>query len=437
MTKRGTCTFGPDVIRKGLAVLLMLILIPVNASAGSEYRSLSEGCRGRDVTALKLRMYQLGYFTSDKVSDVYNKVTAERVRQLQKANGLEETGIATPELQQLVFSDACVWKAPTPKPSAVPKPTVPPGAAGTSGGSVQTPQSGKDQVPDLSGKPVYPALNDSGFLSDPQGGPYIIENQKDGYWCYISTDIHIEIYRYTTDKPKLMWYEAYITLSENRSLASYMTGGKTPGLRLTDPKKIAKENNCIFAISDDFFGYRIKYKYKPGLIIRNGEILYTDTKKAGSVQLPPLDVIALYPDGRMLTYGSDEKTAEELIADGVTDTWAFGPILLKNGEIPDRIYETWSHAKEPRMAIGMISPRNYCVIAVTGRRRASEGAAVVWLAERMQSIGVREALNLDGGGSASLIFMDKCINHANDTALRSIGGVIGLVDSAPDRAARQ
>ena len=91
-----------------IAAVLALVLFCTGALAQSEYRTLDKGCRGEDVTRLKTAMYWLGYFTSTNVSDSYNRVTSERVMQLQKNNGLEETGIATPELQELIFSGNCI-----------------------------------------------------------------------------------------------------------------------------------------------------------------------------------------------------------------------------------------------------------------------------------------------------------------------------------------
>ena len=87
--------------RAALCCLLCLALL-APAALGEEYRTLQEGDSGEDVTRLKLAMYWLGYFTSQNVSDQYNKVMVERVKNLQRLNGLEETGVADATLQALV-----------------------------------------------------------------------------------------------------------------------------------------------------------------------------------------------------------------------------------------------------------------------------------------------------------------------------------------------
>ena len=67
-------------------------------------------------------MYELEYFASDQVLDVYNELMAGRVSWLQSINGLAETGVATPELQALIYSDAC-------RPASYTEPTVTPAPA--------------------------------------------------------------------------------------------------------------------------------------------------------------------------------------------------------------------------------------------------------------------------------------------------------------------
>ncbi len=70
------------------------------------YRALQAGMKGESVTALKERLLALGYYKANaRVSETYNAVCAQRVKLFQKVNGLEETGIATPSVQALMFSE--------------------------------------------------------------------------------------------------------------------------------------------------------------------------------------------------------------------------------------------------------------------------------------------------------------------------------------------
>ena len=66
--------------------------------------------------------------------------------------------------------------------------------------------------------------------------------------------------------------------------------------------------------------------------------------------------------------------------------------------------------------------------APSGREEASKGARLSWMAEKLQSLGVREALNLDGGGTAALMFMGRVLNRSEKN-MRSVGSLITFGES--------
>ena len=72
-------------------------------------------------------------------------------------------------------------------------------------------------------------------------------------------------------------------------------------------------------------------------------------------------------------------------------------------------------------------------ITVTGRQRASEGVTVGWLVDRMLQRGVQTAFNLDGGNSASVIFMGRIVNRRLESSARDITSMIafGTSDLVP------
>lgn len=70
------------------------------------YRVLSKGDRGEDVLALKARLQELGYIRGGtKLTNVYNDTLVERLKLFQRQAGMEEDGIASPEVQARLFSD--------------------------------------------------------------------------------------------------------------------------------------------------------------------------------------------------------------------------------------------------------------------------------------------------------------------------------------------
>ncbi|MBR1585829.1 MAG: phosphodiester glycosidase family protein [Clostridia bacterium] len=422
-----------------LAGLMCVLLISLCAVAqADDYRTLKYGMEGRDVTRLKPAMYWLGYFKDKKVSDQYNAVMVERVKQLQAANGLEETGVADEALQELIFSGKAIPTDTAPSPSPVPPPTKVPTPK-------PTPKPTKTPTPTKTPKPTpepphgarkkvkLPKLTEEGFLAENAGMEEFIHiDTDDGHWIYISTSIHIDLQKWVDEKNKLVWYEGDVQCSPESPLAAYVNG-KNPGHTAVSPITTAQNNQIVLAMTDDHFGFRIVEKNNfipPGIIIRNQNVIVEKTWDRDN-SFPNLNVLAVFGDGSMKTYLSKDHTAQEYLEMGALHTFSFGPILVQEGKLSEYMLRTEYYTyKEPRMALGMIAPYHYFVLCVEGRMTAQNngGAYLTWLADKMIEKGVVEAMNLDGGGTSCLLFMGKKINKsANST--RSVYSLIGFGNS--------
>lgn len=421
-----------------LAGLLCVVLISLCAAAqadAEEYRTLKKGSEGKDVKRLKTAMYWLGYFNSKKnITDYYNENTAKRVKQLQANNGLEETGIADAALQELVFSGKAVPTDTAPSPSPVPPPTPVPTPK-------PTPRPTRTPRPTKTPKPTpmpahgalkkvdLPPVTEEGFLAGGEG-EFIHADKEDGHWIYLSSSLSIDLQRWEDKKNKLVWYEGDVKCSPESPLLTFLNG-KNPGRSERSPITTARENHAVLALSDDHFGIRVNNgdgkNIPPGIIIRNGRVIIEKTRDRDN-SFPNLNVLAVFEDGSMKTFLSKEHTAQEYLQMGAVHTFSFGPILVQNGQLSEYMLrkEYYSY-KEPRMALGMIAPYHYFVLCVEGRmtEENNSGAYLTWLAEKMMEKGVTEAMNLDGGGTACLLFMGEKINKsANST--RSVYSLIGF-----------
>lgn len=389
-----------------------LLVFCVSAFAADEYRTFKQGDEGRDVLRFKQAMYWLGYFTTENVSDQYNGTTVERVKWLQRNNGLEETGIATPELQELVFSGQAVKTDDAPKPSPVPTPSPTPIP-------VKAPEA----------SPSLPPLNEKGFLAENAGTEeFVYENEEDGQWIYITDSIAIDLRRYTDVENTLVWFEGDIKTSEETPLTAYLTNptGKNPGKGYASPITLAKNNKVVLGITDDHFGDRWNGGARVGVIIRNGKIIKEQPRTTQKPTFPSLEVLAVFEDGSMKTFASDAHTGQEYLDMGVVNTYAFGPILVSEGQLGKwMLEENFYHYREPRCAIGMYEPHHYFLLVAKGRTDDSKGVYLNWLAEKMLEKGVVEGMNLDGGGTTALMFMGKILNKANRN-LRSTSSITGF-----------
>lgn len=268
----------------------------------------------------------------------------------------------------------------------------------------------------------------------------IIEDYKSGFWYYhsISQGLRVEITRHRIGKRDVLWYEADVRTCAKTPLDCFNANPENPGhqpFHYSD--QIARDNKLVFAISGDMFGHRKYNAERVGIVIRDGKILSDQTRKHGVKVFPNLDLMTLFADGSLKAFESDEHSAEEYLSMGATDVFCFGPWLIRNGQINPETEERWK-GKERRMVLGYYSPYHYIAIYTEGWNKVSQGASLEWVAKRMKELGVQEAVNLDGGHSAALIFMGKKLRFSNpkgivvkDRALDSVIGT-GFSDHVPE-----
>ena len=102
----------------------------------------------------------------------------------------------------------------------------------------------------------------------------------------------------------------------------------------------------------------------------------------------------------------------------------------KEGQRPG--FDTELH---PRSAIGYSRDKRFLVLAVVDGRRSgySKGIDLYDLAGLMKEFGCFEALNLDGGGSSTLVIRNQVINRPSDpTGPRLLANALLIVSTAPE-----
>ncbi len=389
------------VRRPFLRVLSMLLLLCVLAPAGAraDYRTLKIGDKGPDVVELKKRLYELGYFTSKSFGNDYTKNTVEKIRRFVSKYG-EDGDVATPEVQERLYSE-----------DARPESYVPMTGPACVGPAV---------------RPELPELAEDGTLADKSAAPFLYKNDEAGLWYYISGTLSVEIKRYDNRVDNLIWLESRVRLSGGNRARTIFSDEQMTAKRFDKPLNIVKKHpGVILAFSDDYFGWRKDAKDIEGIVIREGRV-YSDVTRT-TRKFPPLDVIAALPDGSLKTYLPDEHTAQEYLGMGVQNTWAFGPILVKNGEAFRDVPVETSNPRQPRQGMAMLAPNDYLFLTVLGRRKDSDGCTLQWLQNRFLGLGVQEAINLDGGNSAMLVFDGEMLNKVKGIRSGALRGMVSMI----------
>ena len=277
--------------------------------------------------------------------------------------------------------------------------------------------------------PEMPERDAEGFL--PEDGEFIYENDEAGLWIYLSGSLQVEIRRQQDDGIPLIWFETDIRTRGEERLRTVMTDPEHPGKKGRFPYDIAKDAGFVLGFTDDFYAERMNKKQTVGIIIREGEIISGKTASKRTNHLPNLDMMIQYPDGRLEVCECTEYTAEELVEKGALNVFSFGPILIRDGEIDEKMYGSYYRSLEPRHALGMIEPGHYLLISVQGRKeKDSRGTMLQRVAEMMKEKGVTQALNLDGGNTMALVFRGRMLNkeavYQNRKFVRSVTSLIGI-----------
>lgn len=100
----------------------------------------------------------------------------------------------------------------------------------------------------------------------------------------------------------------------------------------------------------------------------------------------------------------------------------FVPILLLNGK-KQSIPAQWltSPARAPRTIVGSFKNDQLLFLVTDGiDESGNSGATLPELQDKLAALGVKDAYNLDGGGSSSLIYDGQVINRPSDGRLRAL-----------------
>ena len=169
--------------------------------------------------------------------------------------------------------------------------------------------------------------------------------------------------------------------------------------------KHCKDNKAIAAINGGYFNMKTK---KPCAYLKmNGKSATDFYNFRGTRPLCVNGTIEVSKNG-IVSLGPAKPDAEYDADDDVETVLTTGPVLLFNGEKVDLHIKY--DPRHPRSALGITKDNQVLLVTVDGRTKESAGASWGEMQELMKMLGCTEAINLDGGGSTTLVVKNEVVN---------------------------
>lgn len=225
-------------------------------------------------------------------------------------------------------------------------------------------------------------------------------------------------------------------------------------------ESFARDRDALVAINTGYFGggKSLSLVVEDGKVLshnvpslaRDGASLYPTRAAFGIDAKGACDITWVYSvDGQLLRYpqpspigasAPQPKPSEKFPVGG--ERWkprlalGGGPVLLESGAeritFDEEVF--WGSgmgqlsSRHPRTALGYTRDGRLLLLVVDGRSDASAGATLGELARELQARGAHEALNLDGGGSTTLVVNGLVVNKPSDPqGAREVASALLLV----------
>lgn len=192
---------------------------------------------------------------------------------------------------------------------------------------------------------------------------------------------------------------------------------EAPDRTLQKTTKMAGETGAAAAINCGFF--RMKSPYGSVMYYRQDyDVKYTNlddgkgnfrsTRQTGSVVIT---------DGKLYIVKADCLAGWEKYIAG-EDVITSGPLMIADGKNEDIENTGFNTARHPRTAIGKKPDGTVIMIVVDGRHKGNAaGMSIFELQKVMNWLGCESAINLDGGGSSTMVVSGDIVNYPCDNRL--------------------
>ena len=241
-------------------------------------------------------------------------------------------------------------------------------------------------------------------------------------------DASIRVQMETREEDGVIWRIAWVQISSPTQLRTAIAGKKVTSNANALVKSMAEKNNAIVALNGDYYSNdpnKTTFEYRMGEKVR----AKTNQKK---------DILIIDQNGdfHIVLAQKDQQAALDAIDQEyeIINAFTFGPALVKDGECLtiSKDYGYNPNGREPRSAIGQLDHLSYVMVIAEGRGE-SKGVTHQELANFMADLNCQSAFNLDGGGSATLVYHGDYYNTLGGSP-RTMSDIIYFATAVPPEA---
>lgn len=205
------------------------------------------------------------------------------------------------------------------------------------------------------------------------------------------------------------------------ALAGSTDDGNPAGWRfgLEATSTLVERSGAIAGMNGAYFAWTGK---PLGLVIIDGRVM--------SMPIMNRSAFGITWDNRIIIDNVDERKLIGWQVQNVRYALGAGPRLVKDGQVyvtsqSEGFKPDVAVGRAPRSALGVTGDGRLILVTVGGRRSGlSIGVTLEELAQIMIELGARDALNLDGGGSSTLVVRGYVVNLPSGEGERKVGSAV-------------
>ncbi len=186
---------------------------------------------------------------------------------------------------------------------------------------------------------------------------------------------------------------------------------------LARTSEIADNCGAIAAVNGSFFNMSAPYGSVNYLRVDGQELApnaydaYENDRPQGR-SIRQAGAVATF-EGAMYVLKSDDLARWEHDIEA-EDVVTAGPVLLVGGADEPLVKNDFNTRRNPRTAVGRKADGTVLLVVADGRNREAAGLSMRELQQVMAALGCVDAINLDGGGSTTMVVHGEVVNHPSD-----------------------